>query len=106
MSRHPCADHPCDDCAICRAGICCATLTASQRAQLEAAIQSPVGGLRAAIAEEASTVPSLPELVRGDASAPLALSASARLGLNPAPIADPLSHDSRKEAVHVIPARS
>ncbi len=106
---HPCASHmaSCDHCYLCDVvGICCATLTASQRAQLEAAIQSPVGGLRVAIAEEASTVPSLPELVRRDVRHPRALSASGRLSLSPAPTADPLSHESRKEPQHALSARS
>jgi len=58
---------------------------------------------RAAIAQQAQTIPSLPELVRREARL---LPASTHLGLHPAP-ADPLYHDSRKDALHAaIPRRS
>jgi hypothetical protein len=107
MSRHPCADHPCDHCVICEAGICCQTVSIGQRTQLDADDQAQRDRLRTAIAQDAGTVLSLPGLVRQDARHPRALLASARLGLHLASAADPLSHDCRKEAdVHVIPARS
>jgi hypothetical protein len=56
---------------------------------------------RAAVAQEARRTTSLPELVRRDVRL---MAASARLGLRPAP-ASALSHDSRKDAAHVLPAR-
>ncbi len=108
MTGHPCADHPCDHCYLCDVvGICCASVASGQpAARLEADDRAQPEGLRAAIAQDAGTVPSLPELVRQDAGSPRVLSAAARLSLRPAPTADPLSHNSRKEAPYVIPARS
>jgi hypothetical protein len=107
MSAHPCADHPCDHCYCCEViGICCQKISAEQRARFEADDRAQRDRLHAAIAQEARRTPSLPELVRQDAAHPRALSAATRLGLCPAPAADPLSYDSRKEAVHVLPARS
>jgi hypothetical protein len=106
---HPCVDHlaSCDHCYLCDVvGVCCATISPAQRAQLEAGDSAQRERLYAAITQDAGTVPSLPELMRRDARHSRALSAAARLGLDPAPTADPLSHDSRKEALHVIPARS
>jgi hypothetical protein len=103
MSRHPCADHL-DHCYSCDfLGICCASLLPAQRELLAASAPARWDRLRAAIAQDAETVPSLPELVRQEARL---LPASVRLGLCAAPTADPVSHDSRKEPIHVIPARS
>lgn len=102
---HPCAGHPCDHCFTCDVlGVCCASISAEQRARLEADQRAPDSAqLRAAIAQEARTVPSLPELVRREAWQ--ALPTSARLGLLMAPVSDPLSSNPRKEALHVISAR-
>jgi len=106
---HVCAGHACDDCNICRFGICCATLSAEQRVQLEAALSgSPSTALAALVVEQASQSPSLAELVRRDAAR---LSPAVRLpapappmrSLPPAP-AESIPLPSRKEALDV-PAR-
>jgi len=105
MRPHPCAGHPCDHCFTCDVlGVCCASLSSGQRARLEADDQAQPDRLRAAIAQDAGTVPNLPELVRQDAAQPWALSAAARLRLLDVLPADHF-HDSRKEAQHAIPAR-
>jgi len=104
MNPHPCANHiaSCDHCYCCDVlGICCAGLTAGQRARLEASAQAP-DRLRAALTEDAQHVVSLPELVRQEAQA---LPAAARLRLLAAPPAASLFPDSsRKEALHDVPA--
>lgn len=101
---HPCAGHDCDHCYLCDVvGVCCATVTPDQRALLEAEHRAtPSDRLRAAIAQDALTIVSLPELVHHDAAAGAGvLPAARRLGLVAA--ADPSPHhDSRKkEAIHV-----
>jgi hypothetical protein len=108
---HPCADHPCDDCAICRAGVCCASLSAEQCARLEVALQQSDDTLRAAVRLDAGTVPSLGELmplhVGGPRLAPrlgAGESSSFVLALPPAPAAT-LPIDSREEATHVVVPR-
>lgn len=110
MTGHPCAGHACDHCYLCDVlGICCATIPAEQRAQLEAGRHAQPEALHAAIVQEAGTAPSLSELVRLDAggsSSGALLPAAARLGLLAAPAANSLPLDSRKEPLHVIPARS
>jgi hypothetical protein len=110
MTGHVCSGHACDHCYWCDVlGICCATIPAEQRARLEAGHHAQPDALHAAIVQEAGTVASLGELVRLDAersSSGALLPAATRLGLLAAPAADPLPFDSRKEPVHVIPARS
>ena len=110
MTAHPCTGHACDHCYCCDVlGICCATIPAEQRARLEAGHHTQAEALHAAIVQEAGSVPSLGELVRLDArrsSLGELLPAAARLGVLAAPAADPLPIDSRKEAVHVIPAHT
>jgi hypothetical protein len=101
---HPCAGHPCDHCYVCDVlHVCCCSISAQQRAQLEAERRQPYAGLVAAIVQKAGAEVGLPELVRRDARH---LPASARLGLLAPRTTDPVSHNSRKEAVHVLPARS
>jgi hypothetical protein len=104
MSPHPCADHPCDHCYWCDVvGICCQTISAEQRAQLQADER-----LRTAIAKEAGNVPSFQELVRLDALRrpgallPPAPSPAGLLG----PAATSMPEDSRKEAIHVLVSRT
>lgn len=110
MSSHVCAGHACDHCYLCDVlGICCATIPAEERARLEARRAAPPDVLHATIVQEIGTMPSLSELVRlsaGRSGSSSLLPAAARLGLLAAPAADPLPIDSRKETVHVIPARS
>jgi hypothetical protein len=104
--NHPCSNHlsSCDHCYVCDVlGVCCASLSAKQRARLEASDPARRGRLHEAIARDAQTTQSLPELVRQEALLP---PAAARLGLLAAPPANPLADDSRKEALYVIPARS
>jgi hypothetical protein len=111
MTGHPCAAHiaSCDHCFCCEVlKVCCASISTEQRAQLEADDRTQRDRLRAAIAKEAGTVPSLGELVRVDAER----QRPARLLPKPSPLglpratAERIPHDSRKEARHVIPARS
>lgn len=108
--RHPCADHPCDHCYLCDVvGVCCATVSAEQQTQIEAHLQVELDRLRQAIVCEAASTPTLADRLRGDMQCPPAtrlLPAATRLGLGAAPAADAVSPDSRKEALHVIPARS
>jgi|GEM_PF-5490633 len=60
---HPCDGHVCDNCAICQAGYCCGSITAEQRAQLEApAINPDDERLREAVEQERGTQPSIAEL--------------------------------------------
>jgi hypothetical protein len=111
MTGHPCAAHmaSCDHCYLCDVlGICCASISPSQRALLAASVPAQWDRLRAAIVEEAGTVPSLDELVRIDAVCqrparllpkPLSLSL-------PEAGAERIPNDSRKEVLDVIPARS
>ena len=104
---HPCADHiaTCDHCALCEAGVCCAGLSAQQRAELEAQVQPPADQLRQAIASEAATTWSLADRLRGEARCPdQTLPAAQRLGLGAA-VDVSVSH-SRKEAMRVLAARS
>src|ERR1700729_4363551 len=108
MSPHPCTDHPCDHCYICDVvGVCCMTVTPSQRVRLEAEHRAePIDRLHAAILQEAGTVPTPPELVRLEARQyPVGLVAASRLGLLKAPLADSVP-DSRKEPPHVSVSRS
>jgi hypothetical protein len=104
VTTHPCVpDHPCDHCYLCDVvGVCCATVSSGQRAQLEADLVLRDERLREAIMRETAR-PRLSELVRQEAQL---LHAATRLSLCAPPAADPLSLDSRKEPIHVIPARS
>ena len=104
---HPCDGHPCDHCYLCDAvGICCMTVTAGQRAQLEAEHRTePIDRLHAAIRADAETVVTLPELVRREARRyPAGMAAASQLGLLAEPFADPIP-DSRKEPDHVAVPR-
>jgi hypothetical protein len=105
---YPCDGHPCDHCYLCDVvGVCCMTVTAGQRAKLEAddRAQRNRDSLHAAL-QEAGTVPTLRELVRLEARRyPAGLIAASRLGLLSAPSADPVP-DSRKEPAHVPVSRT
>lgn len=108
MSPHPCIDHPCDHCYLCDVvGVCCTTVTPSQRARLEAEHRAePIDRLHAVILQDAGTVPSLPELVRLEARQyPAGLVAASRLGLLKASLIDPVLN-SRKEPAHVAISRT
>jgi hypothetical protein len=103
---HPCAGHirQCDHCYSCDVlGICCATVSAPQRALLEASTPAQWDRLCARIAQEAGTTPALSDLIRQESRA---LPAATRLGLLAAPTANPLPEDSEKEVVHVELDRS
>lgn len=109
---HPCAGHPCDGCDLCRAGVCCMTVSADQRGPLEAHVREQDSRLRTAIRLEAGAVSSLGELVRFDVAAhrvarQLGAGAlpSSPLALPPAAAEIP-STNSRKEALHVVIPRS
>jgi hypothetical protein len=99
----PISTEQCDGCLLFeRRGICPMARDA-YGLQNTAEAQRRAERFRQAIAQDAGTAPSLLELVRQDAGR---LPVSVWLGPCSAPVLDPLSHDSRKEAVHVIPARS
>lgn len=112
---HPCEGlHPCDHCFLCDVvGVCCMSVSAEQRAQLEAKARAQLDQLRQAIVCEADTTFSLAELMQIEAerqvigAPPLGsgwpLPAAQRLGLGAA--ADVFLSHSRKEAVHVLAAR-
>lgn len=112
MTAHPCADHLalCDHCYTCEVlRVCCCSLSASQRAQLEAEPHQPFAGLAAAIVQEAGARRSLRELVRAEAEqpSPAALPAPpGRPALPAAPVAAAIPQQSHKEAVHVLAART
>jgi hypothetical protein len=108
MTNPCCAGHPCDDCNICRANVCCGTLSAEQRAQLEAAISSGASSrLVALLADEAGRHSSLADLVRVDAGRPSqALLPAARVPLAlPNASTEHLPINAQKEVLHGIPAR-
>lgn len=98
MSLHPCADHPCDHCYTCDVlGICCSTISSSQRALFETCGEIQRERLHDAINDETGPPPSLPELICREAGY---LPTSTRLGLGsaPAPAAWSVSDDAEKEA--------
>ena len=109
---HPCTDHmaSCDHCYLCDVvGICCASVSPAERAQLEAEYRRPRCRLAAAVVIEAGTILILRELVRRDAERrQLGLSPPvSRPLLRPAPADLQLLSDSRKEAIRVpIPRTS
>lgn len=108
--RHPCAEHmaSCDHCSICEAGVCCGSVSAAQRIQLEAEYRRPYSGLASAIVCEAGTAPMLRDLVSRDAERRQGgLLLPTPRSLLPPVLADPnrLS-DSRKEATHVVVSRT
>lgn len=97
---HPCADHmgSCDHCYLCdEVGVCCASISAADRARQEAERAASTDRLPAAIRRDAQAVPGLPELVRREAGAG-ALNPAAGGLLTGSPTSDPLSHDPREEA--------
>jgi hypothetical protein len=107
---HPCAEHmaSCDHCALCEAGLCCASVSPAERARLESEYRRPYAAIAAAIVAEAGTIPTLRELVRRDAER-RRLSASPpdwRTLLRPAPADAQLLSDSRKEATYVVVPRT
>ena len=101
---HPCDGHmaSCDHCYRCDVlGECCQTPVPSQ------AVHPPVvvvqrDVLRDAVIEDArSAAPSLSQLVRAEGVRPRLTGL-----LLPGPPAEPIPHHSRKEAVHVLAART
>lgn len=107
---HPCADHmaSCDHCWLCdELGVCCASVSAAQRTQLEAARNEPYAGLVAVIVSEIGRVPTLAELLRADVERQRlgrALPATPPLQL-PALASESLPIESRKESNHVVSSR-
>ena len=101
MSPHPCADHLCDGCYVCRMGTCCMTVSAEERTRLEVEDRVQHTWLHDAIVLEVGTIPSLYGLVRLDVERERSarpLRASRPLGL-PKPAAKPPLPKSGKEAV-------
>jgi hypothetical protein len=104
-TSHPCNGHACDHCYVCDVvGVCCASISAADRARLEVDARASTNRLRATIVQDAQAVPSLRELVRQEAEAG-SLPASARVGLLAAALSDRLPTTSRKEATYVVPPR-
>ena len=102
---HPCAGHACDHCYVCDVvGVCCSSVSAQERAQLEAGHHQPYDGLAVVVAREAGESPSLRELVRADAGQQRLgpLPDASRPALPVALKAGALLNQSRKEAVHVV----
>lgn len=107
MSSHPCADHSCDHCYLCDVvGVCCASVSREQRAQLEASRVEPYAGLAATIVQEAGLVPSLGELVRRSHDAQHSHEPAAPALLAPPSVSNEhFPNDSRKEASRVLSSR-
>jgi hypothetical protein len=106
---HPCDGHVCDHCYICDVvGICCGTLSAEHRTQLEAAANHPADErLRETVEQDRGTQPSIAELVRREVAPRSQAVLPARLPLAlPASVPVSISDDSRKEPVYVIPPRT
>jgi hypothetical protein len=107
---HPCVPHhACDHCYICETlHICCATIPPEQRAQLEADTkQGQAERFREAVVAEARRVVTLADLIQAEAAqgVPALPPGTASLALPPAPAAEAIPHNSRKEPVYVIAAR-
>lgn len=110
MSSHPCVpDHPCDHCFCCDVlGICCATIPAELRVQLEAAAQTvEAERFRRAVVAEADQLVTLADLICAEAEPgiPALSPGSVRLALPPASPADAIPANSLKEAIYVPVAR-
>lgn len=111
---HPCADHfdTCDHCAICEAGVCCATLSPKQRAQLESRQQSESERFRYAVIQEGQGIPAFADLVRAEAELEgvgALLLGSVQPALPPAPsipLPNAVPNDSRKEVNYVVATHS
>jgi hypothetical protein len=102
MTAHPCVGHACDHCYLCDVlGVCCSTVSADQRAQLEAGHEAQSGALHTAVVLEAGTGPSLIELVRLEAEKP-----NGAQRLLPAAPAQAEPIDARKGAVNVVASRT
>lgn len=106
---HPCEGHlaSCDHCYLCDvAGVCCASVSREQRAQLEASRGEPYAGLAATIVQETGLAPNLGELVRlsHEAQHPHQLAAPALLA-PPSVSGERFPNDSRKEASRVLSSR-
>jgi hypothetical protein len=109
LTGHPCADHPCDHCYVCDVlGVCCASISPEQRAQLEAAAQAcDAERFRQAIMAEAGQLVTLANLISAEASrhVPALLPGSSRLALPPGVSSDAIPANSLKEAIYVPVAR-
>jgi hypothetical protein len=109
---HPCADHlaTCDHCALCESGVCCAGLSAQQRADLIALIQAEQRSQRfqRAVTAEASRTFTLAELVQIETERQIL---GAPLHSTAAPVlpataeSAPAPATARKEAVRVLASR-
>lgn len=106
--EHPCADHPCDHCYVCDVlGVCCASVSPDQRAQLEANDLAQRERLHLVIVSEAGTVPSLVSLVSADAAQPRLRRSppAAERVLLPAGVQS-VPFNARKEALYVAASRT
>jgi hypothetical protein len=106
MSPHPCDGHACDHCFCCDVlRICCGSISAGERARLEADGPASPDRLRAAVLQDAEAVVTLPELVRREArQRPQVRPVAGRPAL-PAASGSSVPSDSRKEALYVSRAR-
>jgi len=109
IKHHPCAGHSCDHCFCCDVlGICCATIPAELRVQLEAAAQTvEAERFRRDVVAEAGQLATLADLICAEAEPgdPALSPGPYRLALPPAPAADATPANNFKEASYVFAAR-
>jgi hypothetical protein len=104
MSRLPFSDDQCHGCFLFQTrGRVCPML--DRQAQEAAEAERQAAALRAVVLQDAEVAVTLPELVHVDAAC-IGAGLTARPGLLAALAADLSSHDSRKEAIRVIPSRT
>jgi hypothetical protein len=104
MTGHPCAGHACDHCFLCDVvGVCCGSVSAAERTQLEAEHREPYVGLAVAIVHEAGSFRSLSELLRADVAGRGrgVLADISRPALPAVPTTAATPNRSRKEAIRV-----
>lgn len=98
----PCKGHACDECHLCRSGVCCATIPPDVRARLEASVQREQG-LQAAIIAAAGKESALGELILAERQRPT--EAVRHEHLSPAPLmlpAPPMPLALPQAAGHVV----
>jgi len=59
-----CAGHTCDDCSICRSGVCCLTVSTGNGAKAQSSDEEPDERVREAVIASAVSTPWLSVLVR------------------------------------------
>lgn len=110
---HPCDGHVCDHCYLCDVvGVCCSSVSAAERQQLEASLRQRLNPLYSAVRRDVIQAKALHDAIVQDASAEVGLRELVqRDGLSaarssvpltlPASVGSALSNDSRKEPSRV-----